>query len=84
MDGILSRGGDGVWLASSCKVTGGIAGSVSSTIAGLNGMSPVFLNPDRIAERLKVGVQIDSIAEKNSILLNWEHPVRVAVSNASA
>ena len=70
VDGILSRGGDGVRLASTCKVTGGIAGSLSSTIAGLNGMSPVFLNPDRIVECLKVEARIDSIAEKNSILLN--------------
>lgn len=53
--GILFRGGDGVRLASCCKVTGGIAGSFSSTIAGLNEMSPVLLYPDRIVERLKIG-----------------------------
>jgi len=83
VEGIVAGGGEGVRLASSCKVIGGIVGSFSSTIAGLNGMRPVSLNPERIVECLNVGEWIDWIGEKNSLLLNSEHPVRGAVSSAS-
>jgi len=46
-------------------------------------MIPVSLKAENIVVGLKVRERIESIAFKNSILLNSEQPLRVAASTAS-
>ena len=84
VEGELSGGGEGVLLASKYSWFNWIEGRLSSTIEGLNGISPIFRNADRMVEVLKVCDRIDSSEEKNSTLLNSQHPVRVVASKASA
>ena len=58
--------------------------SLSSTISGLNGISPVCQKAERIVVYLNVLLQIAVMADQNSSLLESVHPVRVAASKASA
>ena len=58
--------------------------SLSSTISGLNGISPVCRKAERIVVYLNVFLRIAVMADKNSSLLKSVHPVRVASSIASA
>ena len=58
--------------------------SLSSTISGLNGISPVCQKAERIIVYLNVLLQIAVMADKNSNLLKSVRLVRVAASRASA
>lgn len=84
VEGKLSGGGEGVLPASKYWWFNWIEGRLSGTTEGLNVIGSIFRNADRMVEVLKVCGRIDWSEEKNSALLNSEHPVRVTASKGSA